>query len=181
MHILYIDNHPFTQIVRMKIFFFQSVASSGQDLFILSVSHSVCVSASLLTKELSLCLSWRIILNGDFLCNHLIIHQFSKKPQRVCIMLKGTAMRNRKGRGRVSRWKCPKWILALLPSTGICIQFGFNYAYLYICEMSLIFLLLIPITDWASAYSIKCIFVLSSSLCVPAVCETESISFHAFT
>lgn len=62
-------------------------ANPGQDLFTLShtLSHSVCLSACLLTKELSLCLSGRIVLNGDFLCNHLIIHQFPKKPQRGCI------------------------------------------------------------------------------------------------
>lgn len=62
-------------------------ANPGQDLLTLSLtlSHSVCLSAYLLTKELSLCLSGRIVLNGDFLCNHLIIHQFPKKPQRGCI------------------------------------------------------------------------------------------------
>lgn len=39
------------------------------------------------------------MLNGDFLCNHLIIHQFSKRAperRRVHIMLKGTAMRKEK-------------------------------------------------------------------------------------
>lgn len=51
----------------------------------LSLSLSLCLSAYLLTKELSLCLSGRIVLNGDFLCNHLIIHQFPKKPQRGCV------------------------------------------------------------------------------------------------
>lgn len=48
----------------------------------LSLSHSVCCSDYLLTKELSLCLSGLIVLNRDSLCNHLIIHQFPKKPQR---------------------------------------------------------------------------------------------------
>lgn len=90
-----------------------------------SVSHSVCFSAYLLTKELSLCLSWRIILNGDFLCNHLIIHQFSKKPQRgsMSILSWRTQQWERRGRGgrRVSRWKWSKWILASLPAIDICI------------------------------------------------------------
>lgn len=47
-------------------------------------SLSLSVSACLLTKELPFCLSGRIVLSGDFLCNHLIIHQFPKKPQRGC-------------------------------------------------------------------------------------------------
>lgn len=48
------------------------------------VCLSLSVSACLLTKELPFCLSGRIVLSGDFLCNHLIIHQFPKKPQRGC-------------------------------------------------------------------------------------------------
>ena len=87
-------------------------------------SHSVCLSAYLLTKELSLCLSGRIVLNGDFLCNHLIIHQFSKKPQRGCISTlcwRAQQWETGVGRGGVSWRKWSKWILASLPATGICI------------------------------------------------------------
>ena len=89
-----------------------------------SVSHSVCLSAYLLTKELSLCLSGRIVLNRDFLCNHLIIHQFPKKPQRGCISTlcwRAQQWETGEGRGRVSWRKWSKWIWASLPATGICI------------------------------------------------------------
>lgn len=89
--------HTHWLTVRMKWIcdrdFWHCAANPGRDLLTLSlshthshsVSHSVCLSAYLLTKELSLCLSGWIVLNGDFLCNHLIIHQFPKKPQRGCI------------------------------------------------------------------------------------------------
>lgn len=117
----------------------QYVVSPGQDL--LSYAHtlscSVCLSAYLLTKELSLCLSGRIVLNGDFLCNHLIIHQFPKKPQRGCVStLCWRALQwDRKGRGRASWRKWSKWILASLPMTSICIYFAFIFAHLCIPEM----------------------------------------------
>ena len=41
----------------------------------------------LLTKELSLCLWWRIVQDGDFVYNHLITHQFPKKPTETTGLL----------------------------------------------------------------------------------------------
>lgn len=66
----------------------------------LSVSRSVCFSAYLLSKELSLCLPWRIMLNGDFLCNHLIIHQFSKRPREAACPYYAEGHSNEKEDGR---------------------------------------------------------------------------------
>lgn len=67
----------------------RSAVNPGQDLFShsASASSSACLSAYLLTKELSLSLSWWISLNGDFPCNHLTLHQFSKKPQSACMSI----------------------------------------------------------------------------------------------
>lgn len=50
-------------------------------------------------------------------------------------MLKGTAMRDKKGKGRGFRRKWSKRIFASLPATSICIYFGFSFACLCILEM----------------------------------------------
>lgn len=57
------------------------------------------------------------MLNGDFLCNHLIIHQFSKRPQRggvsiLCWRAQQWERRRWGERKRASRWKWSKWIWA---------------------------------------------------------------------
>lgn len=156
-------------------------ANPRQDLLALSVtlshsvSHSVCLSAYLLTKELSLCLSGRIVLNGDFLCNHLIIHQFPKKPERgyiptLCWRARQWETGERKGRVSWRKWS--KWILALLPA------YTYLHGLVLMLSPSHFPLSHLPLTDWAFTYNIIFSLVSSSASCILNV--WESISSHAF-
>lgn len=79
----------------------RSAVNPGQDLFSdsASASSSACLSAYLLTEELSLSLSWWISLNGDFPCNHLTLHQISKKPQRALWLHSHNARAERREKG----------------------------------------------------------------------------------
>lgn len=120
------------------------------------LSHylSLCLSAYLLTKELSLCLSGRIVLNGDFLCNHLIIHQFPKKPQRGCVstLCWRAEQWDREGKGRDFLEEMIKMDLSFFT----CYRYLHSVWFLALPSSVFLERELIPISFWYSSSSSTC-------------------------
>lgn len=158
----------------------RSAVNPGQDLFShsASASSSVCLSAYLLTKELSLSLSWWISLNGDFPCNHMTLHQFSKKPQSLydwTHILQGQSDIKQKGRLLLCGRSRYRHLAGLWRSVVLLV---------IRCEslsLSHPLPLFQPAADPDSACSRNCILVSSSRLCVLAVTVSRNITFHAFS
>lgn len=152
----------------------RSAVNPGQDLF--SHSASACLSAYLLTKELSLSLSWWISLNGDFPRNYTVwLSINSLKSLREPHIMQGRSDVKQKGRlllcGR-SRYGHLAWLWRSMVLFVIrCESLSFSHP----------LPLFQPAADSDSACSINCILVSSSRPCVLAVTVSRSITFHAFS
>lgn len=160
-------------------FFYQPRTGFGLPLSVFltisdSLTISLCLSAYLLTKELSLCLSGRIVLNGDFLCNHLIIHQFPKKPQRGCVstLCWRAKQWDREGKGRDFLEEMIKTNLIFFT----CYRYLHSVCFLALPSSVFLERELIPISFWYSSSSFTCTIIdslVSSLVCSGTLREQE--------